>query len=101
MEWTKDAASLRAFDSWITEGNANLGDFISKVQSHLSPNDSVLLFFTFGKFSHLYSQHRKHNPTEDLGLSIHRTMNTLMEEESTRILFARLAQNAANGAVGA
>ena len=101
MEWTKDLPSLIAFDKWITEGSSTLGDFIRKVQPNLGINDSVLLFYTFGKFSHLYANHRKRNPHEDLALSLHRTMNTLMEEESTRTLFAKLAQNAANGAVGA
>ena len=101
MEWTKDLPSLIAFDKWITEGSPYLGDFIRKVQPHLDMNDSVLLFYTFGKFSILYTRHRNRNPHEDLALSLHRTMNTLMEEESTRTLFAKLAQNAANGAVGA
>jgi hypothetical protein len=100
MEWTKDIASLIAFDKWITEGSNNLGDFIRQVQPNLGLNDSVLLFYTFGKFSHLYTNHRNRNPHEDLALSLHRTMNTLMEEESTRSLFAKLAQNAANSAVG-
>tara|TARA_R100001594_G_scaffold76827_1_gene111459 strand:- start:8522 stop:8800 length:279 start_codon:yes stop_codon:yes gene_type:complete len=92
---------MRAFDKWITNQSTDLGDFIREVQPHLTPNDTVLLFFTFAKFSHLYTNHRSRNEHEDLSLSLHRTMNTLMEEESTRVLFARLAQNAANGVVGA
>ena len=101
MEWTKDINSLIAFDKWITNQSTDLGDFIREVQPHLSPNDTVLLFFTFAKFAHLYTNHRSRNPHEDLALSLHRSMNTLLEEESTRVLFARLAENAAKGAVGA
>ena len=99
MEWTKDTQTLIAFDRWITNQTDDLSNFMKHLLPKIDRNDSVLLFMTFAKYSHMYSSHRKHNPEEDLGLSLHRVMNTLMEEESTRILFSRLAQNAANGVV--
>jgi len=99
MEWTKDIHTLLAFDTWIVNQSHDLSEFMGHIMPQLDKNDSVLLFMTFGKFSHMYERHRKANPTEDLALSLHRVMNTLMEEETTRILFARLAQNAANGVV--
>jgi len=101
MEWTKDLNSLLAFDKWIMNSSDDLGDFISKAQPNLPVNDSVLLFYTFGKFSHLYKQHRSRNLDEDLALSLHRVLNTVMEEDSTRVLFARMAEAATKGAVGA
>lgn len=100
MKWTNDPDIMRAFTLWICEGNNNLGDFVSEISSTLGRDDASALFVTFAKFSHLYSNHRSRNPTEDMTLSFHRTMNTLLEEESTRNLFARMAGAAANKTVG-
>tara|TARA_R110002012_G_scaffold9265_2_gene42763 strand:- start:209 stop:517 length:309 start_codon:yes stop_codon:yes gene_type:complete len=102
MEWTKDPDTLNAFHEWITNQSGLVGKFVEKLHPQIKgPNDSVLLFYTFAKFSHLYTLHTNAHFDEDRALSIHRVMNTLMEEESTRILFQRLAQAATNGAVGA
>tara|TARA_Y100000004_G_scaffold192507_1_gene253187 strand:+ start:680 stop:988 length:309 start_codon:yes stop_codon:yes gene_type:complete len=100
MEWTNDPEIMRAFTQWISEGNANLSEFVRKIRPRLGQDDTSGLFITFAKFSHLYTDHRNRNPHEDMTLSIHRVMNTLMQEKSVKDLFARMAQNAANAAVG-
>ena len=100
MEWTDKPEVMRAFDKWITNANGNLGEFVREIVPHVPKNDTTMLFVTFAKFSHLYTDHRNRNPHEELALSMHRVMNTLMEEESTRNMFARMAQAAANAAVG-
>ncbi len=100
MKWTDDISIMRAFDNWITHGNGNLGEFVREIIPSIPKNDSTMLFVTFAKFSHLYTDHRNRNPHEEMSLSFHRTLNTLMEEESTRNLFSRMSQTAANKAVG-
>lgn len=100
MEWTDNPQVMRAFDLWITNGNGCLGDFVREIMPHIPKNDTTMLFVTFAKFSHLYTDHRNRNPHEELALSFHRSLNTLMEEESTRNLFSRMAQAATNAAVG-
>lgn len=100
MKWTDDPHIMRAFDLWITNANGNLGDFIREMMPHMPKNDTTMLFVTFAKFSHLYTDHRTRNPHEDLTLAFHRALNTLMAEESTRNMFNRMAAAAANAAVG-
>ncbi len=100
MKWTDEPQVMRAFDLWITNGNGCLGDFVREIMPYIPKNDTTMLFVTFAKFSHLYTDHRNRNPHEELALSFHRSLNTLMEEESTRNLFSRMAQAATNAAVG-
>ena len=101
MKWTNDPSIMRAFTEWICEGNQYLSNFMREIAPTLGRDDTSALFVTFAKFSHLYTDHRNRNPTEDMTLSMHRVMNTLMEEESTRNMFARMAGAAANQTVGA
>jgi hypothetical protein len=100
MKWADKPAVMLEFDKWITNQSNDLGDFLKELLPHIPKNDTTLLFVTFAKFSHLYTVHRSMNPNEDLTLSFHRVINTLMEEESTRQLFARMMQNGVNRNLG-
>jgi hypothetical protein len=100
MKWTNDAKIMIAFDAWMESQNETLRDFLKEIEMYLPRNDTSMLLVTFAKFNWLYNQHRAQYFDEDLTLSFHRVLNTVMGDEQTRAMFGRMATMAAGKVVG-